>query len=67
MFPLRLSDGSFFGEARLGTWLKASGRLPPGMLVDGVLGAVKAFTIGASPSDDITALAVRLEPVSAAA
>lgn len=57
-------DGSFFGEARLERVLAASGGRPAQEVVDTVLAAVKKFAVGAAPSDDITALAVRLKPVT---
>lgn len=56
------SEGAFFGEARLETILSATHAKSPRDVMDAVLLGVKNFVQGAAPSDDITALAIRLKP-----
>ena len=56
------TEGAEFGTARLEAALEAGRGGSAAELVAGVLGATAAFTEGADQSDDITALALVLEP-----
>jgi phosphoserine phosphatase RsbU/P len=49
-----------FGQARLAAYLRANAGRPARELVEGLVEAVQAFAAGAPPSDDLTALAVRV-------
>lgn len=57
-------NGAFFGEARLEAILRTATATAPRAAMDAVLAAVSTFVHGAAQSDDITALAVSLRPVS---
>jgi sigma-B regulation protein RsbU (phosphoserine phosphatase) len=54
--------GDLFGLARLRTLIEAGGVLGPRGLIDSVLGAVGAFTAGATQADDFTLVAVQRRP-----
>jgi len=53
------SDGVEFGEERLLSCLGANRDAAPTALLECLLGAVQEFTVGATPSDDLTALVLR--------
>jgi serine phosphatase RsbU (regulator of sigma subunit)/pSer/pThr/pTyr-binding forkhead associated (FHA) protein len=53
------SAGDEFGDPRLLAAVEAAGPLGAGALVDHVITAVRAFTLGAAQSDDITAMVIR--------
>jgi serine phosphatase RsbU (regulator of sigma subunit) len=54
--------GELFGEERLEPALSAAANLPVEEWMGSVLAVVDAFTTGAEPSDDITALALAFRP-----
>jgi len=56
------TEGTEFGTARLEAALEAGRGGSAAELVAGVLGATAAFAAGADQSDDITALALVLQP-----
>ncbi len=53
------SDGEQFGEARVADLLIRNAHLPAREIIDAVRDALEAFTGGASPADDQTALIVK--------
>jgi sigma-B regulation protein RsbU (phosphoserine phosphatase) len=54
--------GDLFGLERLRTLVEAGGALGPRGLIDSVLGAVGAFTAGATQADDFTLVALQRRP-----
>ena len=53
-------NGEEFGAPRLIEVIERSRALAPRALVDAIFDAVEAFREGASPNDDMTAVAVKL-------
>jgi sigma-B regulation protein RsbU (phosphoserine phosphatase) len=53
-------NGEEFGSARLIEIVERSRQLPPRALVDAIFDAVEVFREGASPNDDMTAVAVKI-------
>jgi phosphoserine phosphatase RsbU/P len=52
-------EGNDFGEARLLACIGEHRAVPPDVLLDRVLSAVRAYTAGAAQTDDLTALVLR--------
>jgi sigma-B regulation protein RsbU (phosphoserine phosphatase) len=54
--------GEEFGETRVLACLETHRQQPPAELLDALLAAVRAFSVGASQHDDVTALILRYQP-----